>query len=33
MDGKGYPGGLVGDQIPLGARLIAIVDAYDAADD
>jgi len=30
MDGKGYPGGLAGDQIPLGARLIAIVDAYDA---
>ena len=30
MDGKGYPAGLAGDQIPLGARLIAIVDAYDA---
>lgn len=29
-DGKGYPKGLVGDQIPLQARIIAIADAYDA---
>lgn len=29
-DGKGYPRGLSGDAIPLMARLIAIVDAYDA---
>ncbi len=29
-DGKGYPDGLAGDQIPLGARIIAIADAYDA---
>jgi response regulator RpfG family c-di-GMP phosphodiesterase len=29
-DGKGYPDGLKGEQIPLGARIVAIVDAYDA---
>jgi diguanylate cyclase (GGDEF)-like protein/PAS domain S-box-containing protein len=29
-DGKGYPRGLAGDQIPLLSRLLAIVDAYDA---
>lgn len=29
-DGAGYPRGLRGDAIPLMARLIAIVDAYDA---
>lgn len=29
-DGHGYPGKLVGDQIPLEARIIAVVDAYDA---
>ncbi|MCE5195560.1 MAG: diguanylate cyclase [Negativicutes bacterium] len=29
-DGKGYPQGLVGEAIPLPARLIAVVDAYDA---
>ncbi|MHB1389782.1 MAG: response regulator [Thermoleophilia bacterium] len=28
--GGGYPGGLVGEEIPLGARLMAISDAYDA---
>jgi diguanylate cyclase (GGDEF)-like protein len=27
-DGKGYPHGLKGNGIPLGARIIAIVDAY-----
>ncbi len=27
-DGKGYPHGLKGNQIPIGARIIAIVDAY-----
>jgi putative two-component system response regulator len=29
-DGTGYPDGLVGDAIPLGARIIQMVDAYDA---
>ena len=29
-DGKGYPLGLSGDEIPLLARILAIVDAYDA---
>jgi diguanylate cyclase (GGDEF)-like protein len=29
-DGSGYPDGLVGDEIPLGARIIAVCDAYDA---
>jgi HD-GYP domain-containing protein (c-di-GMP phosphodiesterase class II) len=30
IDGKGYPYGLVGDQIPLGARVIAVADYFDA---
>jgi len=29
-DGKGYPDKLVGDQIPLGAQIVAIADAFDA---
>lgn len=29
-DGGGYPDGLRGDAIPLGARIIAVCDAYDA---
>jgi putative nucleotidyltransferase with HDIG domain len=29
-DGKGYPRGLKEEQIPLGARIVAVVDAYDA---
>jgi len=28
-DGSGYPDGLSGSQIPLGARIIAVADAYD----
>ncbi len=30
FDGKGYPRGLRGDQIPLGARIFAISDSLDA---
>ena len=30
MDGKGYPEGLKGDEIPYIARIIAVADAYDA---
>jgi HD-GYP domain-containing protein (c-di-GMP phosphodiesterase class II) len=30
MDGRGYPDGLVGDAIPLAARIIAVCDAIDA---
>ena len=29
-DGSGYPDGLVGDAIPLGARIVAVADVYDA---
>ncbi|MEE0956270.1 MAG: HD domain-containing protein [Eubacterium sp.] len=29
-DGKGYPDGLAGDEIPEEARIIAVADAYDA---
>jgi diguanylate cyclase (GGDEF)-like protein len=29
-DGTGYPGRLRGDEIPLGARIIFVADAYDA---
>lgn len=29
-DGKGYPDGLAGEQIPLHARIVALVDSYDA---
>lgn len=29
-DGGGYPGGLKGEDIPLGARIIAVADAFDA---
>ncbi len=29
-DGQGYPDGLKADQIPLGARILAIADAFDA---
>jgi two-component system, cell cycle response regulator len=30
IDGAGYPDGLKGDEIPLGARIIAVCDAFDA---
>ena len=29
-DGRGYPEGLKGDQIPLTARVMALADVYDA---
>ena len=29
-DGKGYPDGLKGEEIPLQARIICVADAYDA---
>ena len=29
-DGLGYPDGLAGEAIPLGARILAVADAYDA---
>lgn len=29
-DGKGYPDGLVGDDIPIGAKIIVVCDAVDA---
>jgi len=31
LDGTGYPRGLVGDEIPLFGKMIAIVDVYDAS--
>ena len=30
LDGSGYPDGLAGDEIPLPAEIVAIVDTYDA---
>jgi HD-GYP domain-containing protein (c-di-GMP phosphodiesterase class II) len=30
FDGGGYPAGLKGDEIPVGARIVAVVDAFDA---
>ncbi|OYP30382.1 two-component system response regulator [Rhodopirellula sp. MGV] len=30
FDGSGYPDGLVGEKIPLAARIVAIADVYDA---
>src|SRR3954466_4033070 len=29
-DGTGYPDGLKGDEIPVGARILSVVDCYDA---
>jgi HD-GYP domain-containing protein (c-di-GMP phosphodiesterase class II) len=29
-DGLGYPDGISGEEIPLGARIVAVVDCYDA---
>jgi HD-GYP domain-containing protein (c-di-GMP phosphodiesterase class II) len=33
MDGTGYPDGLCGDQIPLGARILTVVDSFGAMTD
>ncbi|MEW6325686.1 MAG: HD domain-containing phosphohydrolase, partial [Nitrospirota bacterium] len=30
FDGKGYPAGLSGEKIPLGARIVAVLDTFDA---
>jgi putative nucleotidyltransferase with HDIG domain len=30
FDGKGYPDGLAGARIPIGARIFAVIDTYDA---
>ncbi|MDD5656405.1 MAG: HD-GYP domain-containing protein [Elusimicrobia bacterium] len=29
-DGRGYPEGLKGEEIPMGARMVAVIDAWDA---
>jgi putative nucleotidyltransferase with HDIG domain len=29
-DGKGYPGGLKGEEIPIGSRIVSVIDAFDA---
>jgi HD-GYP domain-containing protein (c-di-GMP phosphodiesterase class II) len=29
-DGVGYPSGLAGGEVPISARLISVIDAYDA---
>ena len=29
IDGRGYPNGLLGDEIPFGARILTIADAFD----
>jgi hypothetical protein len=30
IDGRGYPDGLTGDQIPLSAKIVSVADAFDA---
>lgn len=30
MDGTGYPDGLKGDKVPIGARIVYVADAFDA---
>jgi HD-GYP domain-containing protein (c-di-GMP phosphodiesterase class II) len=30
IDGKGYPAGLNGNEIPLGSRIISVIDSFDA---
>lgn len=29
-NGKGYPAGLTGNEIPIGSRIVSVIDAYDA---
>ena len=29
-DGKGYPDGLIGEQIPIAAQVVSVADVYDA---
>ncbi|MBZ5570686.1 MAG: HD-GYP domain-containing protein [Acidobacteriia bacterium] len=29
-DGRGYPGGLKAEEIPMGSRIVSVIDAYDA---
>ena len=29
-DGKGYPGGLKAEEIPIGSRIVSVIDAFDA---
>lgn len=30
FDGKGYPAGLQGSEIPMGSRIVSVIDAFDA---
>jgi HD-GYP domain-containing protein (c-di-GMP phosphodiesterase class II) len=30
FDGKGYPAGLIGNEIPIGSRVVSVIDAFDA---
>jgi HD-GYP domain-containing protein (c-di-GMP phosphodiesterase class II) len=30
IDGRGYPEGLTGDQIPIGAKIVSVADSFDA---
>jgi HD-GYP domain-containing protein (c-di-GMP phosphodiesterase class II) len=30
FDGSGYPGGLKGEEIPIGSRIVSVIDAFDA---
>lgn len=29
-DGRGYPGGLKGEEIPVGSRIVSVIDSFDA---
>lgn len=30
FDGTGYPGGLKGEEVPMGSRIVSVIDAFDA---